>query len=598
MEREGIYFFHIPKTAGTSVWRFLEQSFSSDEICPCGLWDQLITVSRSELEQWQIFRGHFLSHLEPYLGRSLRTFTMLRDPVERTISHYYHVRRAPEHPYHKYALRMSLAEFCVHPETRHMVENYQAAYLAKTPCDPLIAAQGLSPEDLARFELQRRMEHPDKTPASEELFERAEARLTRFTAVGITENFDNSLLKVSRSLKCLAPIPFAPQNINPERARVENVDSATLALVRDLTRVDQRLYQSTIARSQQRYLHWTNGYDSSLKTDMISYAQNFEDVILQRVFRDRKNGFYIDVGAMDPVNESVTKFFYDQGWSGINIEPNEFFYNKLVQERRRDINLNLALGEREERRTLYVFEQYGISTFDQSNRDRFVEQGYESEEKSVKVTTLAAVCQEHVTQQIDFLKIDCEGWEKLAIEGADWSRFRPIVLVIEATEPLTTIPAWQEWEPPLIENALYDMVYFDGLNRFYLRRESADLRCHFKLPPNVFDEFKLYATEKAEQISQALEQERESLAGRIAELEQKLNEMAAEIQRLQEHSARDQSQIAELHGKARVDAAEIERVTAELLSAQARTTQLDQTVLKTRLWVGQLSQELAASKRR
>lgn len=56
---------------------------------------------------------------------------------------------------------------------------------------------------------------------------------------------------------------------------------------------------------------------------MISYAQNFEDLVLHRVFRGQKNGFYIDMGPMGPVLESVTKFFYDEGWSGINIEPNE-----------------------------------------------------------------------------------------------------------------------------------------------------------------------------------------------------------------------------------------------------------------------------------
>ena len=78
------------------------------------------------------FRGHFLTHLEPYLGRKLATFTMLRDPVERTISHYYHVRRDPDHPSHEDTSRMSLREFCVDPLTRHMVENFQAGYLAKS----------------------------------------------------------------------------------------------------------------------------------------------------------------------------------------------------------------------------------------------------------------------------------------------------------------------------------------------------------------------------------------------------------------------------------------------------------------------------------
>ena len=56
---------------------------------------------------------------------------------------------------------------------------------------------------------------------------------------------------------------------------------------------------------------------------MVSYAQNHEDVLLRRVFPDEPNGFYIDVGANDPVRDSVTKHFYDRGWHGINIEPAE-----------------------------------------------------------------------------------------------------------------------------------------------------------------------------------------------------------------------------------------------------------------------------------
>jgi FkbM family methyltransferase len=316
---------------------------------------------------------------------------------------------------------------------------------------------------------------------------------------------------------------------------------------------------------------------------MISYAQNFEDVILHRCFAGRKDGFYIDVGAMDPVLHSVTKFFYDEGWSGINIEPNDFFYNKLLQERPRDINLNLALGEREEIRPWHVFEQYGISTFEEGYRDRFIEQGFEVEEKTAKVTTLAAICQEYVKREIDFLKIDCEGWEKFVIQGADWDRFRPAVVIVEATEPLSTTPSWSEWEPLLTENGRYQMVYFDGLNRFYLRRESTGLRRHFELPPNVFDEFTVHATEArqqndvlrhelntAEQDRKSLLQHSESLAARIAELEESLKAASAQ-------AVRDQAQIAEL---------------------VKERGMLEERLLATRLWVGQLSQELAASRQR
>ena len=94
------------------------------------MWEDIITLPKESFAQYHAFRGHFLAYLEPYLGRKLDTFTILRDPVERTISHYYHARRAREHPYHADALSMPLAEFCVHPRTRHMVQDYQCGYLA------------------------------------------------------------------------------------------------------------------------------------------------------------------------------------------------------------------------------------------------------------------------------------------------------------------------------------------------------------------------------------------------------------------------------------------------------------------------------------
>jgi hypothetical protein len=56
---------------------------------------------------------------------------------------------------------------------------------------------------------------------------------------------------------------------------------------------------------------------------MISYAQNFKDVMLWRALKHVKNGFYVDVGAGVPAKHSVTNWFYDQGCSGVNIKPNE-----------------------------------------------------------------------------------------------------------------------------------------------------------------------------------------------------------------------------------------------------------------------------------
>jgi FkbM family methyltransferase len=308
---------------------------------------------------------------------------------------------------------------------------------------------------------------------------------------------------------------------------------------------------------------------------MISYAQNFEDVMLNRVFKDRKEGFYIDVGAMDPVIDSVTKHFYDQGWSGINIEPNDLFYRKLLEQRPRDINLRLALGERQETRQLHVFENTGNSTFEDATRDRYMELGFLAKDRLVGVTTLASICRDFVRQEIDFLKIDCEGWEEAVIRGADWDHFRPIVVIVEATAPGTTIPTWGAWDDCLRDNAHYEMVYFDGLNRFYIRSEYSHLRSHFSTPPNVFDEFTTYSRYAAEREVEVLRTQRDEMVSRIAELEGKLRAEIEAKEAVSQRLAHCDTQIAELEKQCQF---------------------LERTLLNTRLWVGRLSQELAANR--
>src|SRR4051794_37044121 len=76
---------------------------------------------------------------------------------------------------------------------------------------------------------------------------------------------------------------------------------------------------------------------------MISYAQNYEDVVLARVLADVSRGFYVDVGANHPEQDSITRHFSDHGWRGINIEPGRF-YTDLAAARPRDVNLHVAVS--------------------------------------------------------------------------------------------------------------------------------------------------------------------------------------------------------------------------------------------------------------
>src|SRR5262245_20792552 len=96
---------------------------------------------------------------------------------------------------------------------------------------------------------------------------------------------------------------------------------------------------------------------------MVSYAQNAEDVLLDRLCPRGLKGFYIDVGAHHPVQGSLTKHFYDQGWRGVNVEPASEPMAELVAARPRDVNLAVGLSDQVGTLTLYEAPGTGCSTF-------------------------------------------------------------------------------------------------------------------------------------------------------------------------------------------------------------------------------------------
>lgn len=221
----------------------------------------------------------------------------------------------------------------------------------------------------------------------------------------------------------------------------------------------------------------------------ISYAQNFEDVLLNRIFKDQKKGFYIDIGAHHPIYDSVTKAFYEKGWTGINIEPVSKFFHLLKNDRPNDLNLNIAISDQEGELNFYELLDTGLSTFDGEMAEKLAEKdGFSLHEYPVAMKTLADVCRQFVNQPIDFLKIDVEGWEEKVILSHDWQNFRPKIILLEATIPNSPIRKKTDISD-FLANYNYQYIYFDGLNDFYLAGESSHWKDFFKTPVNVFDKF-------------------------------------------------------------------------------------------------------------
>jgi FkbM family methyltransferase len=223
----------------------------------------------------------------------------------------------------------------------------------------------------------------------------------------------------------------------------------------------------------------------------VSYAQNHEDVVLARALHpDREPGFWIDIGAGDPIAESVTAAFSERGWRGINVEPLVREYESLCAARPKDINICAAVGATSGSATLFEGPDHdrGGSTM---RSDIVASHGPDADRFTsveVPVYTLAELVAEHVRGPVDFLKIDVEGFEHDVIAGADFSQFRPRVLVVEATFPNTTKPSHESWEPLLLD-AGYEFAMFDGLNRFYATADEPDLKEALSIPANILDRF-------------------------------------------------------------------------------------------------------------
>jgi FkbM family methyltransferase len=205
----------------------------------------------------------------------------------------------------------------------------------------------------------------------------------------------------------------------------------------------------------------------------LSYAQRFEDFHLWRALGDISNGFYVDIGAGHPVYDNVSFAFYLAGWRGICVEPNPALAALGRAVRPRDSLYEGLCGAADGKATLYLQREFhGLSTTIAEHAQTAEKEVSRSAEKlTLPMTTLAALCEQHAPPAFEFLKIDVEGAEADVLRGADFARFRPKVIVVEAIKPFTLAPAWDEWEPLLARHG-YAYAWDDELNRYYVAEEA------------------------------------------------------------------------------------------------------------------------------
>lgn len=218
--------------------------------------------------------------------------------------------------------------------------------------------------------------------------------------------------------------------------------------------------------------------------------------MLWRALGHVPRGCYLDVGAHDPLVDSVSLAFYERGWRGIHVEPSPQCAQRLREARPDETVIEAAASNARGEIKFFEIPGTGLSTVDGELAGRHQARGLEPRELSVAAITLDDAFARVPGGVVHWMKIDVEGHEKQVLEGWRQSTLRPWIVLIESTVPMSSSVSHQHWEDVVLAKG-YRFAYFDGLNRYYVSGEHAELMAAFAIGPNVFDEFALNGTASA-----------------------------------------------------------------------------------------------------
>ena len=172
---------------------------------------------------------------------------------------------------------------------------------------------------------------------------------------------------------------------------------------------------------------------------------------------------------------SNTKFFYERGWTGINIEPNPKRRKLFTKERRRDINLSIGIGPMTQKAIFYEFEANGLSTFSLKEAESLLKIGYKLRKKiKVKIYRLEEIMKKYVKSNIDFISVDTEGLDLEVLKSNNWEKYRPKLLCIETIDFVDLLTSTKDDSSRresiskyLLEKG-YEEYFNNGLNTIYI----------------------------------------------------------------------------------------------------------------------------------
>jgi FkbM family methyltransferase len=191
---------------------------------------------------------------------------------------------------------------------------------------------------------------------------------------------------------------------------------------------------SSFFQSTRNLLRWQREERNYLRHR--SNVLNPNNEIVEKFFRGRFDGFYVDIGAGRPISNSLTYSLYETGWTGICVDP--LRENRILHKmfRPRDVFISSLVGKGPKIVTFFHLKHWSYSTTSEQVASRLIASGTA---KLVKETLVQQVPLSYFTKNIPakkdlFLKIDVEGSDLDVLKTNDWQSFKPNLICVETWE--------------------------------------------------------------------------------------------------------------------------------------------------------------------
>jgi hypothetical protein len=218
-------FVHIPKTAGTTLLPIITSHYHPADLIPGypSNTDDDLDLSKLLNGYAKCYYGHFYMDIDT-VPENFVCVSVIRDPVKRIISHYYHIVRDATHWQHRLVIDdgYSLTEHAlgVDNNNNREIDNGQLRQLAGLPADLTI---------------------------DESVFAAARRKILRIYAlVGTTENLNDFVVRLSQLMGWQQPAQYENRNVGNYEAAI--IPQEIVRAIRERNKWDQRLYEELACR--------------------------------------------------------------------------------------------------------------------------------------------------------------------------------------------------------------------------------------------------------------------------------------------------------------------------------------------------------------